>query len=1569
MMSPSNQGTKYIMPVAIDLGACNTGVWSSLYGARTQAGDPAASPKGYTLTVNKKALTLMMPQRTAMRHARRGYKRRRLAKLLVRLWLADRWPAAETDADRLKNEDSMRFIAGLMNRRGFTHFTLDEKIDADAIDGPAEQLEAVGLPLGSLKPSEWLLQVAADPKQAETYLHRKLFTLVDSKGGKGRAASLLLTTFVEAELAKAGTSSDEIKDTCKGTVAAINKLRRYLEEARDARGSSRTEYLKAIRTDIERTARGQSTCRALDMKANELTNLIGHIGNLNLRALRRYFHDDTKAARANLDVERFARAWRGFFDGWTFTGETGQRKDEIRVHHHQWCARVRQSVTKDQVWELLTRFDPAETIPPFEAQVNRRTPTCQSLLLDPDALDKEAPCAPGSPVPNWRIWAQKLESHDAALGEDLDVIAAVDAGAVNRHVVKADRDAEAKRHRAARLLQRVLDRSKDLDPFKLKSLTAEHHSVAHPSAMEAKASLRWALGEQHVEAFLDFARRYFRESRTARDGFWSQDKQGHGLLTTCGTHPPQKGKVQVTLVGNVLAAELGDTAMAAIKSTIETEALQPPSTLSGRHRRNPRRIATCLADFAKLQKKMHGDLGRLHGLAQSETQEARRTWGAKDEKAQAWNAYCWAEVIAARLGEVLGHTPQQSARYSTPYSLAQLHQILYEDRGGFASTCRACLKENGWRARLDADGKAKAQRLPADSVRPFDGMLARMLRAEAHRIANAVVADFPIPADAGSLVVPIVVEDNRFEFTEQFASLKGVPDGKLKALQTAGKQRRKEWSDEWKDKWERITTSGHGLCPYCGGAINGHGDFDHIASRADTHDAVGYAFDSEANLIYAHPACNAKKGRSAYTLDNVHSAYLTAAFGHANRATITQKVEADCEGWLADRTSKRAFHQLDPSLRRAIRHALFVPELRGRVLKKIANQNVTRVNGTQRWFARELASAIGKALTRAGVTLQPEFSLRRIKYQDVGELRQRLAKVAKDRFEKPEVQPAYSHVVDAALVFAIATTDAKGRAELGLSSGSEAEITEFVEPDRAAALLPRSLRIIAVERRPKYAPGVKPWHQPLFKSKPIGERFVPVGVDSERHVWVGFSTGNRIELTAPKATARGASSDPRINFLRALWPVLRHPEQLPDVDMDALASLAGPRHDGVLWLKVDKRRAFEHMLAKRRGDDTTAAALRSLLYQVQHVNVAVALNLDKGKPAPTADALLDAKHFTINVGFPGILKLKAGTQKLTLPAKAAWERLCADSALQPHLGTAKLVTVGSKEDLANGEAAAEVAAAPRATVGTQEGPSKGKQVVLDWDALVKKHFLSRKPNDESNDKPEALHRRHRQVNALPRVVAASGGIRVRRRDPQGRPVFQLLQHDHGLYGGFEATKAFPGFNSQNPQLLPVFVGSRNLTPLDTKHRSKVDVVGFDEPTTLPSGQLSAFDVSGIELIPHSADRRAIRMTISWEGLGKMLPDLPTLPYTHQGATIEVSSDQAHHIAAVLMQSCNNERVGPRIVGSRKAYLRIQEMSPDTVTLFWVGGEGPGGSDNTTRPQKQVKAEVAAEPAPDPSAAV
>ncbi len=112
----------YIAPIAIDLGAKNTGVYSALYPAGSSPKDIKRYGTVYTLEKDK--YTILMKSRTAKRHQRRGFDRKQMAKRLFKLiW--------EKEFNLDWNDDVAQSVGFLFNRRGFSF--LVEEYDPDSL--------------------------------------------------------------------------------------------------------------------------------------------------------------------------------------------------------------------------------------------------------------------------------------------------------------------------------------------------------------------------------------------------------------------------------------------------------------------------------------------------------------------------------------------------------------------------------------------------------------------------------------------------------------------------------------------------------------------------------------------------------------------------------------------------------------------------------------------------------------------------------------------------------------------------------------------------------------------------------------------------------------------------------------------------------------------------------------------------------------------------------------------------------------------------------------------------------------------------------------------------------------------------------------------------------------------------------------------------------------------------------------------------------------------------------------------------------------------------------------------
>ena len=110
---------EFVSPIAIDLGAKNTGVYFAHYPKGISSlNDENFKKMGKVYQLEKDSYSLLMANRTAKRHQKRGYDRRQMAKRLLKLiW--------EKHFGLVWDKDVQKVLSFLLNRRGFTFLTED----------------------------------------------------------------------------------------------------------------------------------------------------------------------------------------------------------------------------------------------------------------------------------------------------------------------------------------------------------------------------------------------------------------------------------------------------------------------------------------------------------------------------------------------------------------------------------------------------------------------------------------------------------------------------------------------------------------------------------------------------------------------------------------------------------------------------------------------------------------------------------------------------------------------------------------------------------------------------------------------------------------------------------------------------------------------------------------------------------------------------------------------------------------------------------------------------------------------------------------------------------------------------------------------------------------------------------------------------------------------------------------------------------------------------------------------------------------------------------------------------
>ena len=305
---------------------------------------------------------------------------------------------------------------------------------------------------------------------------------------------------------------------------------------------------------------------------------------------------------------------------------------------------------------------------------------------------------------------------------------------------------------------------------------------------------------------------------------------------------------------------------------------------------------------------------------------------------------------------------------SAVYLLAQINNIVFKDRKGYASTCPICSMDNALRME-ESENSSRASRLPAIPVRMIDGVVRRMARILGEAVAKDKWEDIELSLKEGRKVrIPIITESNQFEFEpsrEELVKKQRTGNRKSEVLERGGEVK------VFNKKLDRIK-SVNTICPYNGSEIvSKEGEIDHIIPRSSKWGTL----NDEANLIYTSQMGNQHKAEREFSLSDLNKEYKNTLFQSKIEGQITdEKIKNWIKETIEGRGNKsfkfgeyRTFINLKPDEQIAFQHALFLKDdpLREKVIQAIDNRNRAFVNGTQRYFAEVLANNTYKLYKKA----------------------------------------------------------------------------------------------------------------------------------------------------------------------------------------------------------------------------------------------------------------------------------------------------------------------------------------------------------------------------------------------------------------------------------------------------------------------------------------------------------------------------------------------------------------------------------------------------------------------------
>lgn len=1004
---------------AIDLGGKFTGVLSVVYFGQEMFKQEDFKASIFCLKDN--AMTYYAQERTATRHHSRAIDRFRNARNLIYLLLA------ELNGKDLSKDERIA-ISSLMHRRGYTR--LESEISSEVLDDCFADFFAKEGVLNDYFSAENSLRMQFDAIAADIYEVKKFYEKIikiDPKKLKRAEDKKALST---------------MKSICEDTL-----FQEFLGH------KHRKEYFRNIYEDLKKDSRLQGLRDRIGI--DRLYKCLGNVSNLQQRALRWYFDDVKMKNGGYYDADRLKnvliRAYKFFhYDN----ADEEKSSSEFKLDTKSASKLILEFKNSKNILDTLCEIDPVRTIPPYEDQNNRRPPVDHTLLLNPLALDKQ--------YKNWTKWAQAFINDIKFIDGDLDEI----VNLIDRksRLDKDTKDAYTKEKiKYAYVLQRVFDLSKnDYDDRTWIRFWARNSLGLRASKVEKY--LNDLLGYENLESFKELAKKYYEELDLSKTGMWIGAKDP--IFEQSNIHPPLKNKLKDELVANVLCIH-DEFNFDDFKKEIWSAKVTGNST-----------VKSICAKIDKSIKAYRNAFNELYTVACARNNQDEKTESDKNNKKSPNNSDLnltkeekdlvkiskdvekVADFVAKKL-----NINDQSIRFKNPYSLAQLYNLIETNIGGFSSTCEAVNKENNWRMHSESGSGAVCTRLAAECVRPFDGVVRKIIERQAYEIAT-IKADeiraLSIRNDLSSKIELIfLIEENSFDFTASLDKIK-------KSRNSSSK---KDFSDKeyvyFESKNDRIFKDSFGMCPYTGKPLTSkeYCELDHIIPRSKTKALKGTIFNSELNLIYVSLKNNQNKNNFEQTLESLSSKFLKKVFNTSDIEKIEQNIDETVRNVKAKNPNFLVDLMTDEERIRC-RLALFMPNSSSdayqTIFNALAKSYTSRVNGTQAYLVKCIISNVQKMLSNYlkehNCTL--EFYSRKIDSKKVHEVRYNLSKY-NEIYKKKKNQPITSHAIDALCVLAAGCND-KAIAD---KISSDSCIYDLSDPKVLSEYIPSIYEIKSIKRR------------------------------------------------------------------------------------------------------------------------------------------------------------------------------------------------------------------------------------------------------------------------------------------------------------------------------------------------------------------------------------------------------------------------------------------------------------------------------------------------------------------------
>ncbi len=299
---------------------------------------------------------------------------------------------------------------------------------------------------------------------------------------------------------------------------------KYFEEVKQVLNNTNHThgYLKAFCQQL------QSPCGFKGLDTAKLTCLIGHLSNLELKPLRKYFNDKRHKKSDFWEEKRLEKV----FERWILREWRVGEKDKDKTSGKEYSYKnLKEKWESHQggVVDFWLETDPRFTIPPYQDNNNRRPPRCQSLILNPVYLD--------SKYPQWRDWLTQLKGVDvvtAYLDDFESQLEELKSGKDKNYFDDCGKDdfkKDSQRRGLAaldsRLLQFIFDRVKATDSLKLNEIYSQAKGYKQNNRQNNR-------DDKNPEAFKEGLETAIRESALP-DGLKTQRNYANDAIFAQGT--------------------------------------------------------------------------------------------------------------------------------------------------------------------------------------------------------------------------------------------------------------------------------------------------------------------------------------------------------------------------------------------------------------------------------------------------------------------------------------------------------------------------------------------------------------------------------------------------------------------------------------------------------------------------------------------------------------------------------------------------------------------------------------------------------------------------------------------------------------------------------------------------------------------------------------------------------------------------------------------------------------------------------------------------------------------------